>query len=123
MDDGKKDIMTARKQTGRWQEFADSKGIDAKYAEEELEAQRQLIEATAGPGRDNARACVTGPVGNTVRPGDTDMKNPHGSYAIPSPNMSRHPKHSDAGPDGQSNRTPGRVTDAGGQQGGAIKAR
>lgn len=115
--------MTARKSTGRWQEFADSKGIDAKYAQEELEAQRQLIEATAGPGRGNAWGCVAGPVPSTVPPGDTDMKNPNGSFATPSPNMGSHPKHSDPGPDGQSNRTPGRKTDAGGQQGGTIKVR
>jgi len=82
--------MAQRKQRGHWQEYSDAKGIDAKYAQEELEAQRQLIEATAGPGRDNARGSVAGPVPSEVPPGDTEMKNPSGSYAAPSPYQGPH---------------------------------
>ena len=98
--------MTARKEKGRWQEFADSKGIDAKYAEEELEAQRQLTEATAGPGRNNAGGCVAGPVPSSVPAGDTGMKNPSGAFETPAPNTGKHPQRPDPGPDGQSNRKP-----------------
>lgn len=96
--------MTQRKQTGRWTEFADSKGIDAKYAEEELEAQRQLTEATAGPGKDNVQSCVAGPIPSTVPAGDTEMKNPAGSFAAPSPYKGPHIKDPHTGrPKGPAN--------------------
>lgn len=75
--------MSTKPHTGRWQEFADARGIDAKYAEHRRAAEVELDETLAGPrpGRD-------------VPPGDVDMKNPGGEMQYPSP-MHIGPKPSD----------------------------
>ena len=105
--------MTGRKEKGRWPEFADSKGIDAKYAEQQAEADRELKDATAGPEAVNPR-------GETVATGDTDLKNPNGSFAAPSPYAGIHVRRP-VGVDGQSNRRPDGTVDVEGRQGGTPK--
>ena len=67
--------MTNRKEKARRPEVAESESIDAKYAAEEAEAQRQLIEATAGPGKH--AGCVAGPVPCSMPPDGAELKNPH----------------------------------------------
>jgi len=104
--------MTNRKEKGRWPEFADATGIDAKYLAEQAEADRQLKEATAGPQALPGAAAATG---------DTALKNPHGAFATPSPHAGRHPSRADPGADGQSNRRPGGVPDPEGRQGGTVR--
>jgi len=104
--------VVTRKYRGRWPEFADATGIDAKYAEERGEAARQLKEATAGPEAVSA---------TPIAVGDTAMKNPDGAFAMPAANVIAHPSLSDPGVDGQSNRTPGGRRDPQGQQGGYVR--
>lgn len=65
--------MERKKNKGRWQEFADASGIDAKYAEQQARADKELADATAGP--DDSLS---------VPPDDTEMKNPHGEFQGPS---------------------------------------
>jgi len=93
--------MTARKEKGRWPEFSDATGIDAKYAEEQAEADRQLKDATAGPQTVQ---------GLPVMVGDTAMKNPHGAFAMPSPVAGA-----------RSTRPARRPRDPEGQQGGYVR--
>jgi len=57
-----------------WQEFADARGIDAKYEEAKAEADRELRDATAGP--DDALQ---------IAPDGTELKNPDGEFQWPSP--------------------------------------
>lgn len=105
--------MVTRRERGRWPEFADATGIDAKYLEERGEADRQLKEATAGP-----EAVSTAPVAIID---DTAMTNPQGAFAIPAANAVPHPSLFDPGVDGLSNRTPGGRRDPEGQQGGYVR--
>ncbi|HXR94715.1 MAG TPA: hypothetical protein VN718_02485 [Rhizomicrobium sp.] len=65
--------MSKKQEKGRWQELADAKGIDAKYAQEQDRADKELADATAGPD-DNF----------LIPPDDTEMKNPHGEFQGPS---------------------------------------
>jgi hypothetical protein len=104
----------APRHTGPWNEYADAVGIDAKYAQEQGEADRQLKDATAGPDAVNPR-------GESVAKGDTAMKNPHGAFDTPSPHAGSHPRRADPGVDGQSNRTPAGKRDPEGHQGGYPK--
>jgi hypothetical protein len=61
------------KNTGHWREFADAKGIDAKYAEHQGDADRELGDA------------VVTPKGNSlVAVDDVNMKNPRGEFQNPS---------------------------------------
>lgn len=60
-------------ETGHWQEFSDSRGIDTKYMEERANAERELAEAIAGP--DNW---------DTIAPDDVEIKNPGGEFQSPS---------------------------------------
>ena len=62
-----------KKEKGLWREFADAKGIDAKYAEAQAQADKELADATAGP--DDSVS---------IPPDDTEMKNPHGEFQGPS---------------------------------------
>jgi hypothetical protein len=112
MTSRKSPAPAAPRHTGPWNEYADATGIDAKYAAEQAEADRQLKDATAGP------QAVSGA---PVAVGDTQMKNPHGAFAMPSPNARRHPSLSDPGVDGQSNRTPDGRRDPEGRQGGYVR--
>ena len=65
--------MNGKQDKGRWPEFADARGIDAKYAEQQAQADKELADATAGP--DDSIS---------IPPGDTEMKNPHGEFQSPS---------------------------------------
>src|SRR5215813_8583798 len=98
MTSRKSPAPAAPRHTGPWNEFADATGIDASYAAEQGEADRQLKDATAGP----QAAGGTG-----VGTGDTGMKNPNGAFAMPSPKAGTHARRADPGVDGQSNRRPG----------------
>jgi len=62
-----------RRNRGGWWEFADARGIDAKYAEERPQADQELADATAGPDH-----------WISIAPDDTAMKNPHGEFQAPS---------------------------------------
>ena len=104
--------MTARKEKGRWPEFSDAAGIDAQYAAAQAEADRQLREATAGPQAVGAGNAATG---------DTDLKNPNGTFAMPSSYGGPHVRRADPGLDGQGNRRPGGGCDLEGQQGGHVR--
>ena len=73
--------MTQAKEKGRWPEFSDATGIDRAYEQARAEAERQLKEATAGPGP----SPIAGPVPSSIPPGDTAMKNPEGAFADPAP--------------------------------------
>jgi len=65
--------MSRKQNKGRWQEFSDATGIDAKYVDAQAHADKELADATAGPD------------GNiSVPPDDTGMKNPHGEFQGPS---------------------------------------
>jgi hypothetical protein len=66
-------IMSRKRDKGRWQDFADARGIDAKYAEERAQADKELADATAGPDD-----------WVSIAPDDTAMKNPHGEFQAPS---------------------------------------
>jgi hypothetical protein len=65
--------MNRKRDKGRWQDFADARGIDAKYAEERAQADKELADATAGPDD-----------WVSIAPDDTAMKNPHGEFQAPS---------------------------------------
>lgn len=65
--------MSKKKEFGRWPEFADATGIDAKYAQDQAKADKELADATAGP--DDSIPVPTD---------DTGMKNPHGEFQSPS---------------------------------------
>ena len=115
MTSRKSPAPAAPRHTGPWNEYADATGIDAKYADEQGEADRQLKDASAGPGAVNPR-------GVSVAVGDTAMKNPHGASDMPSPHAGEHPARPGPGADGQSNRRPDGRRDPEGQQGGYIKS-
>jgi hypothetical protein len=70
-----------RRNRGGWWEFADARGIDAKYAEERPQADKELADATAGPD-DWA----------SIAPDDTMMKNPGGEFQAPSAMKVASPK-------------------------------
>jgi hypothetical protein len=65
--------MSKKTEKGRWSEFADTRGIDAKYAEQQAQADKELRDATAGPRHDSK-----------IAPDDTAMKNPYGEFQSPS---------------------------------------
>jgi hypothetical protein len=65
--------MRKNQEKGRWTEFADARGIDAKYAEKQSRADKELNDATAGP--DDSVSIPTD---------DTGMKNPRGEFKSPS---------------------------------------
>src|SRR5579864_7354122 len=91
-NDRKSPKPAAPRHTGPWNEYQDATGIDVNYAQEQGEADRQLKEASAGPGAVNPR-------GESVAVGDTAMKNPHGSADMPSPTAGAHPARPDPGAD------------------------
>ncbi len=64
--------MTKKPNSGHWKEFADAKGIDAKYAENQEQADRELKDAFVVPRGD-------------WEPNDASMKNPNGEFQHPAP--------------------------------------
>lgn len=66
--------MTKKLNSGHWKEFADAKGIDAKYAENQDQADRELKDAL-----------VTPRVDGIAEPDDVSMKNPNGEFQHPAP--------------------------------------
>jgi hypothetical protein len=66
--------MTKKTNSGHWKEFADAKGIDAKYAENQDQADRELKDALVTPRGDGI-----------VDADDTSVKNPNGEFQHPAP--------------------------------------
>ncbi len=66
--------MTKKTNSGHWKEFADAKGIDAKYAESQDQADRELNDAL-----------VTPRGGSIAASDDASMKNPNGEFQNPAP--------------------------------------
>lgn len=65
--------MSCGRDTGQWWAFSDARGIDAKYAADKPRADRELVDAIAGP--DEWYPVIT--------PDGIETKNPGGEFQYP----------------------------------------